>query len=45
VVLLPTPAPGSERQQFDVQRLAEGQYVLRVTWTGGKAEHRFTVVH
>lgn len=43
-VLVPTPASGSERQQFDVQRLAEGQYVLRVTWTGGKAEHRFSVV-
>jgi len=45
-VLVP-PAPGGavpDRHRIDVRRLAEGYYVLRLVWDGGRAERRFSVV-
>jgi hypothetical protein len=35
---------GQVRERIDVRALAEGAYVLRATWSGGRAEQRFTVV-
>lgn len=35
---------GQVRERIDVRALAEGTYVLRASWSDGRAEQRFTVV-
>jgi|688.fasta_scaffold03673_27 Zn-dependent metalloprotease len=35
---------GMVRERLDVRMLAEGTYVLRALWNGGRAEQRFVVV-
>jgi hypothetical protein len=44
VVATPQARQGSSTQEVDVQGLADGQYVLRLTWDGGRTEKRFSVV-
>lgn len=38
------PEGGSTRWPVDTSRLADGTYILRVAWTGGRTDRRFTVV-
>ena len=35
---------GQDVQRMDVSRLAEGQYILRLLWTGGSHDSRFSIV-
>jgi hypothetical protein len=45
IVLRPSVMPEAQGpQRIDVQHLAEGHYVLRLTWDGGRDERRFSVV-
>ena len=44
-LVLPTRVVQGDKIALDVAGLANGQYLARLRWNGGSAEHRFTVLH